>query len=98
MAMTVIITRDVEERYRGFILSCMPEIAPGVYASSNLNQGIRERLWAVVWDWHAQIGRGSISMIHEDRTSPSGLHIRSVGEPAKELIDFDGFYVSLKRE
>ncbi len=97
MTMTVIITRDVEERYRGFILSCMPEIAPGIYASANLNQGIRERLWFVVSDWHRQAGRGSISMIHEEKTSPSGLHIKSVGEPAKELIDFDGFYVSLKR-
>ena len=30
MPMTVVITRDVEDRYRGFLSSVMLELAPGV--------------------------------------------------------------------
>lgn len=96
--MTVVITRDVEDRYRGFLLSCMPEVAPGTYAAVGMNQGIRTRMWDVVSGWHEQLQRGSISMIHEDRSSPSGLRIISVGTPARELVDLDGFYVSLRRK
>ena len=33
MPMTVVVTRDVEARYRGFLASAMLEIAPGVYVS-----------------------------------------------------------------
>ena len=32
MPMTVVVTRDFEARYRGFLTSIMLEIAPGVYA------------------------------------------------------------------
>ncbi|WP_368669474.1 type I-E CRISPR-associated endoribonuclease Cas2e [Roseibium sp. RKSG952] len=75
----------------------MPELSPGVYASSNLSRGIRDRLWEVVSDWHSQLRRGSVSMIYEDKNQPSGLMVESVGAPAREIVDFDGFYVSLKR-
>ena len=34
MPMTVVVTRDVEPRYRGFLASAMLEIAPGVYVSA----------------------------------------------------------------
>ena len=30
MPMTVVVTRDVEDRYRGFLTSIMLEVAPGV--------------------------------------------------------------------
>jgi len=36
MALTVLITRDVEDRYRGFLASAMLEVAPGVYSSPHL--------------------------------------------------------------
>lgn len=96
--MTVVVTRDVEDRYRGFLLSCMPEIAPGVYAAAAMNQGIRSRMWHVVREWHAELQRGSVTLIYSDKSSPSGLKIEVVGTPAKELVDFDGFYVSLRRK
>ena len=41
MALTVVITRDVEDRYRGFLASAMLEVAPGVYASPTLSAGAR---------------------------------------------------------
>ena len=39
MPMTVVVTRDVEARYRGFLASVMLEVAPGVYVSPNLSRG-----------------------------------------------------------
>ena len=43
--MTVVVTRDVESRYRGFLASAMLEVAPGVYVSPDLSNGVRERIW-----------------------------------------------------
>ena len=45
--MTVIVTVNVESRYRGFLASAMLEIAPGVYTSPNMTSGIRDRIWEV---------------------------------------------------
>ena len=46
--MTVIVTVNVEGRYRGFLASTMLEIAPGVYTSPDMTAGIRERIWEVL--------------------------------------------------
>ncbi|WP_419625747.1 type I-E CRISPR-associated endoribonuclease Cas2e, partial [Thiolapillus sp.] len=40
MALVVIITRDVADRYRGFLASVMLEIAPAVYISPRMNAGV----------------------------------------------------------
>ena len=45
MPMTVIVTRNVEDRYRGFLASCMLEIAPGVYTGPRMTPGVRDRVW-----------------------------------------------------
>ena len=44
MAMTVIVTRDVPGRTRGFLSSVMPEPAPGTYTAGNLSKAVRERI------------------------------------------------------
>ncbi|WP_210261151.1 type I-E CRISPR-associated endoribonuclease Cas2e [Enterovirga sp. DB1703] len=49
--MTVVVTRDVADRYRGFLSSIMPEAAPGVFVGAELSKGVRERLWTVLSDW-----------------------------------------------
>ena len=43
--MTVIVTVNVDARYRGFLASAMLEIAPGVYTAPRMTSGIRERVW-----------------------------------------------------
>lgn len=48
--MTLAVTRDVAARFRGFLASCMLEIAPGVYTSPKMNRAVRERVWSVVQD------------------------------------------------
>lgn len=48
MPMTVIVTRDVAQRFRGFLSSVMLEIAPGVYTSPTMTRGFANasgRFW-----------------------------------------------------
>lgn len=43
MAMTVIVVTALPDRFRGFLASCMLEIAPGVFTSPNMNKAVRVR-------------------------------------------------------
>ena len=97
MSMTLVITNNVEDRFRGFILSCMPEVSSGLYISTNLNNTIRMRMWETLSDWHHSYQSGSIILIYEDKKSLGGIAIKSLGRTTKKLFDIDGFYVSLKR-
>ena len=90
MPMTVVITRDVEARYRGFLASVMLEVAPGVYASPDLSAAVRDRVWDIVSRWHATLRRGSLVMIWRNSKSPGGLSLRHRGDPPKEICDADG--------
>jgi CRISPR-associated protein Cas2 len=90
MALTVLITRDVEDRYRGFLASAMLELAPGVYASPNLSARAREQVWAVLSDWHGQLRGGAITLIYPDRQADGGMAVRSLGEPLRRPIRLDG--------
>ena len=91
--MTVIVTVNVESRYRGFLASAMLEIAPGVYTSPNMNSGIRDRIWEVLTTWYAQLGQGSIVMTWRDPSATSEEEIRTLGEEPKEIVDADGVYL-----
>ena len=90
MPMTVVVTRDVEQRYRGFLASAMLEVAPGVYVSPNLSSGVRERIWSVLDDWFGALGKGAVAMIWRDGTADGGLALRHLGDPPKEIRDADG--------
>ena len=81
--MTVVVTVNVEGRYRGFLASVMLEIAPGVYTSPEMTSGIRDRIWDVLMRWHQQLGNGSVVMTWRDPTAPGQQRIRSLGEPPK---------------
>lgn len=96
MALTVLITRDVEDRYRGFLSSAMLEMAPGVYASPSLTAGTRERIWDVVSDWHGQLRRGSLTLVYSDRQADGGLSVRHLGEPPRRPIRLDGVLLMAK--
>lgn len=90
MAMTVIVTRNVEARYRGFLASAMLEVAPGVYLSPDLSKGVRERVWAVLTKWYAHLGNGAMTLIFADSAATGGLRLEHLGEPPKEIWDADG--------
>lgn len=90
MSMTVIVTRDVAARFRGFLASVALEIAPGVYTSPNMSKSVRERVWDVLSDWHRNLACGSVIMTWRDTRCPGQQQVLTLGEPAKEIVDADG--------
>ena len=93
MPMCVIVTRDVPARFRGFLASCMLEIAPGVYTQPDMSAAVRERAWRVLSNWWAYLGRGSIVMTWAAPNIPERQGILMLGEPAKELVEHDGLHL-----
>jgi CRISPR-associated protein Cas2 len=88
--MTMVVTRDVEARYRGFLTSVMLEVAPGVYVAPDLSAGVRQRVWAVLSDWYETLGRGAIVMVWRDPAATGSLGMEMLGTPPKEIVDADG--------
>jgi CRISPR-associated protein Cas2 len=97
MGLTIVITNNVEDRYRGFLSSILLEIAPGVYTGPKITTGARDRIWGVLSEWHNALGRGSIIMTWDDPTSVGGQRILSLGQPIKTLVEIDGQYLSFRR-
>ena len=90
MPMTLVVTRDVADRYRGFLASIMPEIAPGVYVAPELSKAVRIRITAVLTDWWGTLPGGSIVMGWKDETAAGRLGIFILGLPPVTLADVDG--------
>lgn len=87
---TMIVTRDVEARYRGFLTSVMLEIAPGVYVSPRMSAAVRQRAWEVLAEWWRVLGRGAIVMVWREVGTPGDLRIETLGAAPKEIVDADG--------
>lgn len=90
MPLTMIVTRDVEMRYRGFLTSVMLEVAPGVYVAPEMSAAVRERVWNVMTTWWEALGRGSLTLVWRDTKATGNLRIETLGEPAKTIVDADG--------
>ena len=90
MPLTMIVTRDVEARYRGFLTSVMLEIAPGTYVAPDMSAGVRKRVWRVLTAWWQELGRGALVLVWRDTASVGNLRIESLGEPPKQIVDADG--------
>lgn len=94
MSMTVVVTRNVPERYRGFLASCMLELAPGIYTSPEMSHGVRDRVWAVCTEWCGELpDDGGVLMTWRDKASPGGQAVRSLGWPKRELAECDGLWL-----
>ena len=91
--MTIVVTVNVEGRYRGFLASAMLEIAPGVYTAPMMTSGIRDRVWEVLVRWHSELGQGSIVMTWRDPAAIGEQRIRTLGEAPKSIVDADGVYL-----
>ena len=104
MSMTVVVTRNVAPRFRGFLASAMLEIAPGVYTAPSMTAGVRDRVWEVLAEWFAAGattgGRpddvASILMTWRDKTAEGGQRISTLGVPAKILVEADGIILAVK--
>lgn len=90
MPLCVVVTRDVEGRYRGFLGSAMLELAPGVYAHPRMSAGVRDRVWSVLSGWHERLGRGSVVMTWADTGAAGALGVRTLGEPPKTVVAHEG--------
>ncbi len=90
MPMTIIVTRSVEGRVRGFLSSLALEIAAGVYTAPNMTPAVRDRVWAVLAKWSVGNRGDSAVMTWPDRSSPGGQVVRILGETPIELVEADG--------
>jgi CRISPR-associated protein Cas2 len=90
MPMTVVVTCDVADRYRGFLASIMPEVGPGLFVAPELSRGVRERIWGVLADWWNGMPGGSILMVWKDDSAPGRLGLLTLGLPPRTLVDLDG--------
>ena len=97
MPLVVIITRDVADRFRGFLASVMLEVAPTVYISPRMNQGVRLRTWQILSNWHYSEPRGSVVMVWRDSNETGGVGISTLGTPPRELVEIDGLWLVKKQ-
>ena len=97
MAMTIAVTRNTPNRFNGFLASCMHEIAPGVYAAPRMKKAVRERIWTVMMEWAELLpADGGVVLFWKSRDAPSGLGIRLIGWPKKEMVDHEGLWLTVR--
>lgn len=101
--MTVIVTRLAPGRVRGFLASCMCEIAPGVYTAPRLNASARDRVWKVIARWHEAQDTGpedawSAVMTWQDSGRAGGQAVRTLGTPRSDLVEKDGIYLAVRKQ
>lgn len=94
MSMTVVVTRNVSDRIRGFIASTMLELAPGVYSAPRISVAVRERIWSVLQDWFSIERDASIVMVWSDNALPGGQSVRTLGVPPVSLVELDGLLIT----
>ena len=94
MSMTVVVTRNVSDRVRGFLASSMLELAPGVYSAPRITPAVRERIWRVLTDWFPNEKGSSIVMLWADTTMPGGQTAATLGLPPIKMLEIDGMLVT----
>jgi CRISPR-associated protein Cas2 len=94
MPMTVVVSRNLPDRFRGFLASCMCEVAPGVYTAPRMTAAVRERVWVVLADWFQSEPDQGLLMTWPDSTRPGGQAIETLGWPRQELEEHGGVFLS----
>ena len=97
MSMTVVVTRNISPRMRGFLASVMLELAPGVYTGARVSAAVRERIWAVLSEWFPHEREASIVMAWAEPGKPGGQSVLLLGLPPLELVEVDGLVLTRKR-
>ncbi|MDR3518485.1 MAG: type I-E CRISPR-associated endoribonuclease Cas2e [Azospirillaceae bacterium] len=98
MPMTILITRDVPDRVRGFVGSVMLELGPGFYVAPVLSAAVRNRIWQVLTDWQGELAQGSVVLAWQDARATGGIGLSFLGTPAREIVEHDGLYLSRLRD
>lgn len=94
MSATVLVTRNVSARVRGFLASSLLELAPGVYCGARISPAVRERIWRVLEDWFHAEHDASIVMLWHERTLPGEQAVLVLGSPPVILSEHDGLILS----
>jgi len=94
VSMTVVVTRNVSDRIRGFLASSMLELGPGVYSAPRLSVAVCERIWDVVSEWFLLEREASVVMVWADAQVPGGQNVQVLGVPPVELVEIDGLIVT----
>ncbi len=94
MPMTVVVTRSQPGRVRGFLASCMCEIAPGVYTAPRMSAGVRERVWEVLTKWFEPGPDRAIVMTWPDPSLPGGQAVEVLGVARVDLCNWNGIYLA----
>src|SRR5262245_25011878 len=92
--MTVVVTRNVALRIRGFLASCMCEVAPGTYTAPRMSPAVRDRVWDVMERWFHADEDASILMTWPDSKLVSGQALRVLGVPRTDLVEVDGIILA----
>jgi CRISPR-associated protein Cas2 len=92
--MTIVVTRNSPERFRGFLASCMCEVSPGVYTAPRMTQGVRDRVWSVLEGWFAPAGDHALLMTYPEPALPGGQAFRVLGAPRQDLCEHDGLFLA----
>jgi CRISPR-associated protein Cas2 len=95
--MTVVVTRNVSDRIRGFLASSMLELAPGVYTAPRVSPAVRQRIWEVLTDWWSAECDASAVMVWHDNDVPGGQVVRTLGTPPVELVHVDGMILARRQ-
>lgn len=90
MSMTVVVTRNVTDRVRGFLASSMLELAPGVYSAPRISPAVRDRIWRVLSEWFPNENSASIVMVWADTGIPGGQSVLTLGSPPIKIAEIDG--------
>lgn len=93
MTMTVVVTRNVPDRFRGFLASVMCEVAPGVYTGPGMSHGVRDRVWTVLEKWFEGAPDQAVLMTWPDRSVQGGQRFATLGTPKVELFEQDGVFL-----
>ena len=97
MTMTIAITRNTPRRFDGYFASCMVEITPGVYVAPRMKKAVRDRIWKTVLDWGELLSsEAGVVLFWKSHSAPSGLGIRLLGWPKKELVDHEGTWLAVR--
>jgi len=94
MSMTVVVTRNVSSRVRGFLASVMLEVAPGVYSAPRISPAVRVRIWEVLAEWFPNEQEASIVMLWQERELPGGQAVRTLGTPPIQFVEVDGLMLA----
>lgn len=85
--MTVVVSVNAPGRVRGFLASCMLEIAPGVYTAPDMTTAVRDRVWDTLADWWDEWPETSLVMTWDAPAEPGGQGVRCLGQPPRELVE-----------